>query len=58
MKTENWDLLILKLGNTAKNIGEDVLAKDEGKAFGELALLQRDIEQFLKKHWDQGKQSI
>jgi len=56
MKTEIWNLLISKLNNTAKNIGEDVLTKDECKAFGELALLQRGIEQFLKKHWDEEKE--
>lgn len=55
MKIEEWEKMFLKLRNTADNISEDVLLdKDEVKAFGELALLEKQIHYFLHKAWVEG----
>jgi hypothetical protein len=54
MILKKWQLLIEKLENTAKGIGEDILEEsDEVKAFGEIALLRRNLETFLRENWDQ-----
>lgn len=50
----DWELMASKLINAGKNLIEDVrLNSDEIKAFGELALLKRDIELFLQENWDE-----
>ncbi len=50
---EKFDLMVQHLRNTADNVAEDVFVDcDEVKAFGELALLQRYIEKFLRENWD------
>jgi hypothetical protein len=54
VKLEIWQKIIFALTQSVQAVEEDVLIdEDEVKAFGELALLQRQIEGYLRQWWDQ-----
>ncbi len=60
-KLENnyWERFFTKLKNTVDGIQDDILVdSDEVKAFGEIALLKRDLEKFLKEHWDEHSEEV
>lgn len=53
MDDKSWEKIIFCLKSYADGIKVDVFdGKDEIKALGELALLNRIIEGFLKEYWD------
>ena len=54
MKLAEWQKLIDILQNNAHNISEDILKdQDEIKAIGEIALLQRRLEKFMRENFDE-----
>ena len=52
MEIQTWEKFFEKLGNFLENMQADVYTeKDEVKAMGELALLEKDINYFIQKNW-------